>query len=38
VRHRRFSDWIAGNAPGWELARVRERPAPDYQDFFVYAR
>lgn len=47
VRHRRFSNWIAANAPGWRLlGRLRNRfpydPAQPHQtsfaDFHVFVR
>jgi hypothetical protein len=47
VRHRRFSDWVEMNAPGWKLrSRVPNRfpydPAnsahTSYADFYIYER
>jgi SAM-dependent methyltransferase len=38
VRHRTFSDWVGGNAPGRKLARRAGTARPDHQDFFVFAR
>ncbi|MEE8492202.1 MAG: hypothetical protein V3S60_11205 [Acidimicrobiia bacterium] len=46
VRHRRFSDWVAREAPGWRLAERIDQVYPyvagehetSWSDFFVYLR
>jgi SAM-dependent methyltransferase len=40
VRHRRFTDWVDANCPGWSLVQTERGifPGPARADFFVYAR
>ena len=40
VRHRRFTDWVQANCPGWTLAGVTKGPnsGPTRADFHVYER
>jgi SAM-dependent methyltransferase len=38
VRYRPFTGWVERSAPEWHLAAVENRTAPEYQDFFVFAR
>jgi hypothetical protein len=38
VRYRGFTGWVERFAPEWHLAAVTNRPTPEYEDFFVFAR